>query len=189
MQNALVQSWWMWMIRGVIALIFGVMAFTMPVVTFGALITLFAAFMFVDGVFALGSLLFKRQQERPWWSSLLEGIFGIGIGLLTFFMPGITSLVFVTYIAIWAIATGILELVTAVRLRKEIEGEWAMGLAGILSIVLGFAFILVPGNGVVTIAWMLGAYAIAFGILMFTVGGRLRQLAHGSGHGDTMRHA
>lgn len=180
MQHSLLQSWWMWMLRGVVAVIFGILALTMPGITFAALVTLFAAFMLVNGVFALGSLLFRRAGDRPWWSTLLEGILGITVGLLTFALPGLTTLVFITYLAFWAILSGVFELVSAVRLRKEIEGEWALGLAGVLSIILGLAFIINPGAGVLTVAWMMGAYALVYGALMLVLGTRLRSLLKGA---------
>lgn len=176
MQHALSQSWWMWMLRGLVSVIFGILAFTMPGITFSALMTLFAAFMLVDGILTLGGLIFKKAGDRPWWSTLLEGILGISVGILTFILPGVTALVFITFLAFWAIVTGFLEIVSAVRLRKEIEGEWALGLAGVLSIILGLAFVINPGVGLVTVTWMLGAYTLAFGVLMMVLGARLRQL-------------
>src|SRR5262249_23449896 len=114
-----------------------------------------------------------KEQER-WWMMILEGLAGIVIGVLTFLYPGITALVLLYFIAAWSIVTGAFEIASAIRLRKEIEGEWLLGLAGFASILFGILLIVLPGAGALAVIWLIGSYAIVFGILMLVLAFRLR---------------
>jgi uncharacterized membrane protein HdeD (DUF308 family) len=114
------------------------------------------------------------NRRKPWWALLLSGIAGIGAAVISFVWPGITALALVYVVSAWALITGGLEIAAAVKLRKEIEGEWMLALSGILSMVLGFLLAFFPDAGAIGLVWYLGAYAVVFGILMVALGWRLR---------------
>ncbi len=168
----LAQNWWTLALRGLAAVIFGILAYIWPDITFTVLVLLFGAYALWDGVFALIGA-FRTQSERR-WMLVLEGLVGIAAGLVTFFWPGAATLAILTIIAAWAIITGIFEIIAAIRLREEIEGEWFLLLSGLLSVLFGIALAIWPAAGLVAVTWMIGAYAIIFGILLIGLGFRLR---------------
>ncbi len=179
MLNLLARNWWMLVLRGVLAALFGIAAFVWPEITIEALVILFGAYTLVDGAFNVGAALMGR--ERYWGLLLLEGIFGVLVGILTFAWPGITALVLLYLIAGWAIATGLMEIFAAVQLRRQIQGEWLLGLGGILSIVFGVLLAIQPGSGAVALVWLIGGYAVVFGVLLIALGLRLRNMKPISG--------
>ena len=134
-------------LRGVFAIVFGVLALIWPGLTLFVLIGMFGAYALVDGIFAVIAGIASYGRNERWWAALLEGIAGIILGVLTFLWPGTTALVLVYFIAAWALITGVFEIVAAIRLRKEIEGEWMMILSGILSIIFGVFLVAAPGAG------------------------------------------
>jgi uncharacterized membrane protein HdeD (DUF308 family) len=174
----LARNWWSLVIRGLLAIAFGVLTFIWPGITLAVLVLLFGAYALIDGVMNLAGLFTGSRPEERWWALLLEGIAGIAAGLITFFVPGITALALVFVIAAWAFVTGIFELVAAVRLRKQISGEWLLVLSGIASLILGVLFAAVPIAGALAVAFTVGVYAIIFGVLMLSLGLRLRSWAH-----------
>ena len=174
--EALARYWWVVVLRGVLAIALGVLAFVWPVVTLTSLVIVFGAYALVDGVFALLSAV-RGGGAEPWWLLVLEGGVGIGIGVLTLVAPGITALALLFYIAIWAIATGVLEIAAALALRKEIEGEWLLVLGGLVSVAFGALLIARPGAGALAVLWLIGGYAIAFGALLVLLGFKLRRRA------------
>jgi uncharacterized membrane protein HdeD (DUF308 family) len=178
MVNVLAQNWWALVLRGVLNILFGIAAFIWPGMTFAALALLYGAFALVDGCFAIAAAVVGSPRGMPWWALLVEGILGIGVGVITFFWPGITVLALLLMIAAWAVTTGIFEIVAAIRLRKEIRGEWLLALGGALSVALGIALVAYPGAGILAVTWMIGAYAITFGVLFIALGFRLRNWAH-----------
>jgi uncharacterized membrane protein HdeD (DUF308 family) len=177
MMIILARNWWALALRGVAAVLFGVLAFAWPGITLGALVILYGAYAMVDGVFAVVAALSGRTQGMPWWAMLLEGLAGIAIGIMTFAWPAITALVLLYLIAAWALVTGVFEIVAAVRLRKEVRGEWLLALSGVLSIIFGVALVANPGAGALAIVWLIGAYSLVFGALLITLAFRLRALA------------
>ena len=172
MVNTLSQNWWTLVLRGVAAVLFGIWAFVWPDITLTVLVLLFGAYALWDGVFALIGA-FRTQGERR-WMLILEGVVGVATGLVTFLWPGAATLALLTIIAAWAIITGIFEIIAAIRLRAEIEGEWFMMLSGLLSVLFGIALEVWPVAGLVAVTWMIGSYAIIFGILLIILGFRLR---------------
>jgi uncharacterized membrane protein HdeD (DUF308 family) len=172
MVESMAPSWWALLLRGVAAVIFGILAFIWPDITFTALVLLFGAYALVDGVFGLVGA-FRTQGNRR-WALLLEGILGIAAGLVAFLWPGAASFALIFIIAGWAVATGILEILAAIRLREEIEGEWVLFLSGLLSVAFGILVALWPAAGLVAVTWMIGAYAVLFGILLIVLGLRVR---------------
>jgi uncharacterized membrane protein HdeD (DUF308 family) len=174
--DTLSRNWWLVVLRGVLGIAFGVITFVAPAISLAALVLLFGAYAFADGVLAIASAVRRRTTTDRWWILLLEGLVGIGAGLVTLFLPGITALVLLYIIAGWAVATGILELVAAVRLRKEIKHEWLLALSGIASVAFGVLIALLPGAGTLALVIWIGAYAFVFGALLVALGVRLRGL-------------
>ena len=176
MVMTLAHNWWVLALRGLCAIIFGILAFVWPGVTLGVLVLLYGAYALVDGVLAIIAALSKRQGSGlPWWALLLEGLLGIAAGIVTFVWPGITALFLLFLIAGWAIVTGVFEIIAAIRLRKEIEGELWLALSGILSIIFGVLLFVRPGAGALTVVWLIGAYAIFFGIFLLALAFRLKR--------------
>jgi len=173
----LARNWWVVVLRGVFAVIFGVLAFAWPGITLQALVLLYGAYALVDGVFALASVLVGRTEGVPWWALLLEGIAGIAVAFMTVAWPGITALVLLYMIAAWALVTGGFEIAAAIRLRKQIRNEWLLAASGILSILFGVALVVNPVAGALAVVWLIGAYALTFGVLMIALGLRLRKWA------------
>ncbi len=161
--------WWMTLIRGVIAILFGIMLFAWPQMSLASLVLVFGAFALADGVANVVTAIGGREENETWWVLLLAGLAGIGVGALTFLNPGATALALLFYIAIWAIATGLLQIVAAVRLRKEIEGEFWLGLAGLASIVFGVLIAARPGEGALAVLWLIATYAIAYGVILIVL--------------------
>lgn len=179
MLDILARNWWAIALRGLVAVLFGVAAFIWPGLTLTVLIFLWGAYALVDGIFALVAAVRAAQMKMTWWPLVLNGVLGIAAGIVAFVWPGITALVLLYLIAAWAIVTGVLEIIVAVRLRSVISGEWLMGLAGLLSILVGVVLIAAPGTGALAVVWMIGAYAVVFGVVLIALGFRLRGLRHG----------
>lgn len=182
------KQWWLVALRGVIAIIFGLLAFFYPGVTLVVLLAFFGAYMFVDGIFALVQAIRFRHQRQQWPSLLLEGILGIVAGLITYFYPGITALVWVFTIAAWAIVTGGLEIYAAIKLRQYVPGEIFLAISGIVSILLGIGFAILPRAGLLAAIWITGAYAIIFGLMLLSLAFRLRPMGTGMPTGAVPSH-
>jgi len=166
-------NWWLLALRGLVAVLFGVLAFMWPGATLITLVWLFGAFALVNGILSL--VLAAKTKGYPKVGSLiLGGLLGILAGLLAFVMPGITALGLLILIAAWAIVTGIMELVAAVRLRKIINNEWLLVLAGIASVVFGVILLFQPAAGALALIWLIGAWAFVFGILLMILAFRMR---------------
>jgi len=172
MLTTLAEYWWTLVLRGVAAVIFGILAYVWPGITFTVLVLFFGAYALWDGVFALIAA-FRTQAERR-WPLVLEGLVGIAAGVLTFIWPGAATLALLIIIGAWAFVTGIFEIVAAIRLREEIEGEWLLLISGLLSVLFGIALAIWPAAGLVAVTWLIGAYSIVFGILLIVLGFRLR---------------
>lgn len=166
--------WWLVVIRGVLAIIFGLIALLSPGIALLAIIFVFAAYAIVDGIVALVVGFQEHNRNNRWWLLVLEGVAGIIVGILAFSWPGITSLVLLYLVAWWAIITGIMEIVAAFMLRDAISREWLLALAGILSIIFGILLIVNPGRGLLSLLWLVGIYAIIFGIVLIVRGFQLR---------------
>jgi uncharacterized membrane protein HdeD (DUF308 family) len=177
MYNLMTQNWWALALRGLVALLFGIATFAWPRITLSFLVALFGAYVLVDGVFSvIAAFRHDAAREGPWWAYLLGGVLGIGIGVVTFLWPGLTAMGLLFMIAFWAIMIGFLELITAIRLRRIVPGEWLDALAGVLMIMFGVFLLLFPGVGALSVLWMIGTFAIAIGILMIALGFKMRSL-------------
>jgi uncharacterized membrane protein HdeD (DUF308 family) len=173
MGTLLAHNWWTVALRGAIAILFGLAVFVWPGITLAVLVILFGIFAILGGILALAALR-DRNTDEPWWLLLLEGLLGIAVGIITFIWPGITGLFLLYLIAAWAIVTGIVEIIAAIGLRKQIENEWLLIAAGIASLLFGILLAIRPVAGAVAILWVIGAYAIFFGVLLLVLGFRLR---------------
>lgn len=174
MNNLLVRNWWALALRGVAAVLFGIIAFALPGVTLTVLVLFFAAYLLIDGVFALIAGLKAAEHHQRWGALALEGILDLIAGALVVMWPGLTLVVFIYMAAFWALVSGITLLVAAFRLHRQ-HGEWMMILAGILSIAWGVAVAVFPIAGILMWAWWIGAYALIFGIAMLVLAFRLRR--------------
>ena len=174
MLATLARNWWVFVLRGVLAILFGIAAWVWPGLTLTALVYLFGAYALVDGVFAVVAGIASRGENRRWWGELLVGVAGIVLGILTFVWPGVTALALLYLIAAWALVTGVFEIVAAIQLRAVIENEWLLGLGGLASVLFGVLLIVFPGAGALGLLWLIGAYAVLFGVLVIALGLRLR---------------
>jgi len=177
MLEALQRAWWLLVLRGVCAILFGVLAFVWPGITVLTLVILFGAYALFNGIFTL-ALAFKAPKGMPGVGTLvILGILGVAAGVLTFFYPGITALSLLLVIAWWAIFTGVFEIAAAIKLRKQVTNEWLMILSGALSVLFGIVVIALPGAGALSIVWLIGVYAVLFGILLLALAMKVKALA------------
>lgn len=167
------RMWWAFLLRGVLAVIFGVVVLLFPGIGLTTLVLFFAVWMISDGLAELIGA-WRTRGQKNWWVGILEGIAGLAAGVLAVLLPGLTSLVLLYLVAAWAIVTGGLEIYAAIKLREEITGELWMGLAGLLSVLFGLYLIVFPGAGILSLLWLAGVFAIAFGVFMLLLGWRLR---------------
>jgi uncharacterized membrane protein HdeD (DUF308 family) len=168
---------WGWIVfRGLAAIVFGVLAFAWPEPTLAALVLLWGIYALMDGVLALIAAFQMRVDDRPVWPLAIVGLLGIAAGTLTFVWPGITALMLLMFIAAWSIVMGIFQIVTAIQIRKLIDKEWLLGLSGVLSVTFGVLMFIYPQAGALAAIWVIGAYAIVFGLLLIALGLRLRSL-------------
>ncbi len=177
MVHALAKNWWMLLLRGIAAIIFGVLAFAWPGMTLLTLIMFYGAFALVDGVLAIIAAIAGGAPAQRWWLAIV-GLLGIATGVLMFTMPGLTALVLLYFIAGWAIATGAFQIVGAIRLRKEIDDEWYLILGGVVSVLFGVGVMMAPGAGALALLWVIGTYAVIMGAILVALAFRLKKLAH-----------
>jgi len=177
MVHALAKNWWMLLLRGVAAIIFGVLTFAWPGMTLLTLIMFYCAFALIDGVLAIVAAITGGAPAPRWWLAIV-GLLGIATGLVVFMMPGLTALVLLYFIAGWAIATGVFQIIGAIRLRKEIDDEWYLILGGVVSVLFGIGVMMAPGAGALALLWVIGIYAVVIGVIMVALAFRLRKLAH-----------
>jgi uncharacterized membrane protein HdeD (DUF308 family) len=174
MVKSLSRNWWLVVLRGVVAILFGILTFVWPAITWLTLVVMFGVYAIVDGLVAVITGLSRTKDARRWWVFLLEGLLTIGAGVVALIWPGLTALVLIYMIASWAVITGILEIAAAVRLRDEISNEWVLGLGGFVSIVLGILLFVQPAAGGLAIIWIIAGYALIFGVLLVVLGFRLK---------------
>ena len=177
MLRTLAKNWWVFVLRGVVGILFGVLAYMWPGITLVSLVLLFGAYALVDGVFAVVGAITGRKEHDDWVLMLLLGVVGIAVGILTYRSPGITALALLMYIAAWAFAKGVLEIVTAIKIRKEVEGEWALALSGALSVLFALFLLWNPGAGALGVIWVIAFYAIVFGVLSILFGFKIKKFA------------
>jgi uncharacterized membrane protein HdeD (DUF308 family) len=178
------RNWWAVAIRGIAAIAFGILTILLPGITLLTLVYLFAAFALVDGVSAIVSAVRGDPATRGHgWSVLVIGIVGVIAGIGTFIWPGITALTLLYIVAFWAIVTGVFEIIAAIRLRREIQGEWLLALGGIASVAFGLLLIAAPGAGLLAVLTLVGAWAIILGVILLALAWRLRGMQGMTGRG------
>jgi uncharacterized membrane protein HdeD (DUF308 family) len=170
----------MTLLRGLFWILFGIVMLVLPGISLLSLTLALGAVMFADGILNVANAFSGRKLHDDWWVLLLVGLTGLGLGALTLYSPQLTALAIVFYVAIWAIATGLLQIVAAIRLRKQIEREIWLGLAGIASVVFGALLVARPAAGALTLLWLIAVYAIVFGVVLvllaFKVRGSVRKI-------------
>jgi uncharacterized membrane protein HdeD (DUF308 family) len=176
--HAFAGSWWVVLLRGIAAVLFGIAAFIWPALTLTLLVLIYGVYTLADGIIALLAAATGRAKAIPRWWLVAVGVLSIVTGAVTLLWPGITALVLAIFIGVWAVAHGLLEIVAAFALRREIGIEWWLIAAGTLSVVFGAFVLMSPGAGALALIWTIGAYSIAFGALLVGCSLRLRKLHH-----------
>ena len=169
------RHWWVPVLRGVCAIIFGIIAFTHPVMAAATLVLFFGAWVLIDGIFRIVGAI-RDRSDSDWGWQLVIGILGVMVGLLTFHAPGITALALVIYIAAWALMIGATEIALAIKMRREIKGEWFLILMGLASIIFAGLLLWNPIAGAAALIWIIAWYAVIIGVLAIIFGFRLRSL-------------
>lgn len=169
-------AWWAMLLRGVAAIVFGVLTFAWPGISLLSLVVVYGVYALMDGVFALAAAFKSGSGRGP---LILTGVLGLAAGAVALAWPGVTALVLVLIIGWWSILRGVVEIVTAIRLRKTLANEWMLILAGAVSILFGLALVAAPGAGALALLWLIGAWAVVFGVLMVVLAFRLRTLHRG----------
>jgi uncharacterized membrane protein HdeD (DUF308 family) len=176
-------AWWIVLLRGILAIAFGVAALVSPGLTLATFVIFFGVYALVDGVFDVIHAIRFRKDLEHWGLELIAGLVGIGFGVLVLIAPLATAtvagVVIAFYVAAWAIITGVLRVVMAIRLRKEIEGEWLLGLSGLATILLGVWIMARPMTGVIAMVWMVGVFAIATGLFLVMLAFKVRKVGKG----------
>jgi uncharacterized membrane protein HdeD (DUF308 family) len=175
--ETLARDWWVLLARGVVAIVFGTLTLALPGLSLATLVLLFGAFCLADGVMAAWTALSSRKPNENRWLLLIGGLLGIGVGLLTIFQPAVTALALLFYIAVWAIATGVVQLITAIRLREEMASEWMLALAGVASLTFGALLLARPDAGALAALGLIAGYALVLGVLLVVLALELRAAA------------
>ncbi len=169
MLQTLSEYWWAFLLRGILAVLFGIGAFAWPGLTLMVLVIFFGAYCLVEGIVSL----IAAFGSKRWGLHLFHGVISVAAGLVTLFWPGITTLALILIIGFWAIVGGVSEVVAAIQLRKEIEREWLLGISGVVSVLFGLAVVFWPGAGALALVWLIACYAVLFGVLLIGLGIRL----------------
>jgi uncharacterized membrane protein HdeD (DUF308 family) len=168
------RNWWLLTLRGVVAILFGVLTWLQPGISLTVLILTFGVYALADGVIGAWAAVSGRKTESHWWAWLLWSLVSVVAGILAFTSPDLTALVLVYYIGFWAIASGVIEIFAGIRLRKAIAGEWLLLLGGLLSVLFGIILLTRPAAGALAMMWLIATYAVAFGIVLVVLGRKLR---------------
>ncbi|MBS0189980.1 MAG: DUF308 domain-containing protein [Phycisphaerales bacterium] len=174
--HALAAGWKSLMVRGVCAVLFGVFALAVPALTLPAVLWMFAALAILDGVFALAAAASGRARSIiPTWWLILVGLLGIGVGVTTILSPALTAITLATFVGVWALVRGIITIAGAVHLRKVIQNEWSLIISGLIDVAFGTFVVLRPGEGILAMMMVVGAFAIVGGITLITLALRLKR--------------
>lgn len=168
---------WAMIFRGIIAILFGVLALFWPGLTLELLVFLFAFYALFDGIIAIIAAISSMAHHKEWWTFLLEGIVGLAVGIIVLVWPEVTLVVLIYLIAAWAVVTGIMEFIAAFSPIFDTGTKILIGLAGILSAVLGFIIFFYPITGILVVTWLIGIYALLFGILLIIFGVQVKKIA------------
>lgn len=175
--HGLAKNWWLVLLRGIASIVFGVLAFAWPGITIISLVLVYGAYALVDGLFSLYAAISGGSNAAPRWWLAVVGVAGVLAGIISFAVPGVVALWLLLLIGAWAIVSGIFEIVGAIRLRKEIDNEWMLILHGVITVLFGVLLMVMPGPGALALVWVIGAYAIAGGIILSVLAFRLKKHA------------
>jgi uncharacterized membrane protein HdeD (DUF308 family) len=178
----LARNWWAVALRGLVGIAFGVFTFARPAAALAALVLVFGAYAFLDGLFSVIAALRGARRDRSWWTLLLSGLAGVLAGIGAVVLPALTARVLLYVIAVWAVVTGALEVTAAVRLREQIADEWLLGLSGVLSMLFGVLILIAPVAGALAVVLLIGAYTVLSGLVLLALGLRLRAAARPPEH-------
>lgn len=173
-KRAYTGNWWALFLRAIAAIVLAIVAFMYPVKALGFLVILFGVYALADGILAVIASIRGLRRGDKWGAMLAEGLLGIAAGLIALTWPGITAVALALLVAAWALITGLFEVAAAIKLRKVIENEWLLILGGVLSIIFGILVMMRPGAGVITLVFLLGAYALAYGIVTLVLAFKVR---------------
>ena len=171
----LADNWWLMLLRGIVAILFGILALVYPGITLVTFVWVFGAFAFVDGIFSIGAAIRGGTMMPRWWL-VIVGLAGIAAGIAAVVWTGMTALLILTFIGIWSIIRGVFEIAGAIRVRQHIDNEWMLIGAGLLSILFGIIVLIAPGAGALALLWLIGAWAIVSGVMLVGFAFRLRGL-------------
>ena len=171
------RNWWLMLLRGLAAIGFGILVITKPQISLQVLVYLFGVYVLVEGILGVALAIQGRNELDSWGVLLLWGLLGVAVGILAFSKPDLTALALLFYIALWAIATGVLEIAAAIRLREVLQNEWLLILAGIVSVAFGVWLVARPEAGALAVLWAIGIYAIVFGVLVVLFAFKIRSYA------------
>lgn len=174
MKQYLAKYWWIFLLRGIFSIIFGFLAFVMPGLTIATLVIIWGAYALVDGVFSLWASATGGTKPGDHWLVGLQGLIGLAAGIITLIMPGVTALGLLIAIAAYSLVVGVLQIAAAIKLRQEIEGEFWLGLSGVISILFGMFIIARPGEGALAVIWIIGTYALIFGVFLVSFAFRIK---------------
>jgi uncharacterized membrane protein HdeD (DUF308 family) len=172
--SVLSRNWWLMLLRGLAAIGFGILVITKPQISLQVLVYLFGVYALVEGILGVAVAISGRNQIDSWGVLLLWGLLGVAVGILAFMKPDLTALALLFYIALWAIATGVLEIAAAIRLREVLSNEWLLILAGLVSVAFGVWLVARPDAGALAVLWAIGIYAIVFGVLVVLFAFKIR---------------
>jgi uncharacterized membrane protein HdeD (DUF308 family) len=175
----LADNWWLILLRGLLAIVFGLIALIFPGIALLSFVWIFGVFAFVDGIFSIGAAITGGTMAPRWWL-IIVGLAGIAVGILAVAWPDRTALILLIFIGAWAVVRGLFEIVGALSVRRHMENEWMLIAAGALSVLFGAVVLIAPGAGALALLWLIGAYAIVFGLMMVGFAFRLRTHRHAS---------
>ncbi|MFC6633380.1 HdeD family acid-resistance protein [Microbulbifer taiwanensis] len=173
--RVLTDNWWLLLLRGICAVIFGLLTFIWPGLSLLTLVLLFGIYVLLDGFLSLVAAVLGRHKSTPLWWLIVAGLVSVAAGIVTFMYPQVTALVLVIFIGVWALVRGLFEIAGAMMLRKEIRNEWLLIAAGLLSVIFGLAILFNPGAGALALVWLIGAYVMLLGFAMIWLALRLRK--------------
>jgi len=174
-QQAISKNWWVLLMRGLAAIVFGILAISLPGLTLFMLVIAFGAYAIIDGALEIWNGFTNREAHDRWWVDILIGLAGIVAGVLVIGLPGVTTIALMYVIAAWMVITGVLQVISALRMREEISNEWLIVLSGVVSLLLGLYFFAFPGDGAISLVWLIGLYAVFFGALLVAFAFRARK--------------
>jgi uncharacterized membrane protein HdeD (DUF308 family) len=174
MRQYLSKYWWVFLLRALFALLFGILAFVLPTITLATLVVVWGIYALADGIVALWSAATGKTYDEDRWLVGLQGVIGVAAGIITLILPAATAIGLLIAIAAWILVIGALQIFAAIKLRKEIEGELWLGLSGVISILFALLLIARPGEGALALVFLIGAYAIIFGIMLIIFAFRIR---------------